>query len=168
LRRLYQPNRRGTDDPELAGEKLHAKTYHFQPVRGRHSQAKVECVLRNLAVEDRVVQTAMKLVLRTHLRLTSTAPMDIGPSGMPRWLLLLSRQTCTTEPGAWWRLTFQELLHDYHTIMLTLIRERVVDGSMLHIIRQSLMVRWNTKGKWSRRRWGPAKVTISPLTATST
>jgi len=78
---------RDRDDPELA----ETTTRQILPLptcaTGRNSQAQGGVRPLGIAtVEDRVVQTAMKLVLNQSSKLTTTAPMAIGPSGMPKWL----------------------------------------------------------------------------------
>jgi group II intron reverse transcriptase/maturase len=159
---------RETEMIQSLQKQLRAKFYHFQPVR-RVEIPKPKGGVRPLGiatVEDRVVQTAMKLVLEPifeadfHNCCYGYRPKrDAKMASIAIRTDLYNRAWGVVEID--FRSYFMTIPHDK---LLTLIRERVVDSSMLRIIKQSLKVGVDYQGKVEPTTVGvPQGSPISPL-----
>src|SRR6266851_5137060 len=150
-------------------EALRAQRYQFAPVRVVEIP-KPKGGTRPLGiatVEDRVVQTAMKLVLEP---IFEADFHDCSYGYRPKRDARMASQAIRADlyRGSAWgvvEIDFQSYFTTIsHDKLLKLIRRRVVDGSMLRIIKQSLTVGIAYQGEVEPTRVGvPQGSPISPL-----
>jgi len=161
---------RGEEEQMLSDlqEQLRGKNYRFHPVR-RVDIPKPKGGTRPLGiatVRDRVVQTAMKLVLepiyKADFHLCSYGYRPRRSAKMASVAIredLYARAWGVVESD--FRSYFTTIPHDK---LMILIKQRVVDGSMLRLIKQSLTVEVAYQGKMEPTAVGvPQGSPISPL-----
>ena len=167
IERVVLSRREGEMISQLS-QALQAKTYRFQPVR-RVDIPKPKGGSRPLGiatVEDRVVQTAMKLVLEPIFEADfHDCSYGYRPKRDAKMASIQIREDLYQRAWSVVEIDFQSYFTTIpHGKLMTLIRQRVVDGSMLRLIKQSLTVGVAYQGQVEATRIGvPQGSPISPL-----
>ena len=167
IERIVLSRREGEMISQLS-QALRAKTYRFHPVR-RVDIPKPKGGTRPLGiatVEDRVVQTAMKLVLEPIFEADfHDCSYGYRPKRDAKMASIQIREDLYQRAWSVVEIDFQSYFTTIpHGKLMTLIRQRVVDGSMLKLIKQSLTVGVAYQGRIEATRIGvPQGSPISPL-----
>ena len=149
-------------------EQLQSKSYQFQPVR-QVKIPKPQGGTRSLGIStiaDRVVQTAMKLVLEPIFEADfHDCSYGYRPQRNAKQASLAIQADLYNRAWGVVEIDFQGYFDSIpHHKLLILIRERVSDGSMLRLIKQSLKVGVAYQGKVEPKKIGvPQGAPISPL-----